>query len=80
MDKKLTSKNVRELLGGISDMTLWRYLHDENLNFPKPTYIKRNRMWSSKELSEWFDSRPREFDSKPREEAPVMALPFVRSN
>jgi len=60
MDKQLTSRQVCELLGSISDMTLWRYLHDENLNFPKPTYInKKKRLWSSKELSAWFDSRQR---------------------
>ena len=80
MDKKLNSKQVRDILGGISDMSLWRFLHDKHLNFPKPIYINRRRLWSSKELSEWFDSRPREFDSKPREEAPVSALPFRHSN
>ena len=59
LEQKITSKQVREMLGGISDMSLWRFLHDKNLNFPKPTYIKRRRFWSAQELNEWFDKQPR---------------------
>ena len=59
LEQKITSKQFREMLGGISDMSLWRVLHDKNLNFPKPTYIKRRRFWSAQELNEWFDKQPR---------------------
>ena len=50
LDQKITSKQVRELLGGISDMSLWRFLHDKKLGFPKPIYINRRRLWSHEEL------------------------------
>ena len=58
MDKKITSKDLRELLGGISDMSLWRFLHDKKLGFPKPIYINRRRFWSHDELQQWLENRP----------------------
>ena len=58
IEKQITSKQVRELLGGISDMSLWRFLHDKHLNFPKPIYINRRRFWSYQELKEWLDKQP----------------------
>ena len=61
ISNQLTSKQVRDMLGGISDMSLWRFLHDKHLNFPKPIYINRRRFWSSKELSEWFQKQPRAY-------------------
>ena len=54
MDKQITSKELRAVLGGISDMSLWRFIHDPYLKFPKPTYIKRRRFWSQNELEAWF--------------------------
>jgi len=59
MNKQLTSKQVREMLGGISDMSLWRFLRNKHLKFPKPIYINRRRFWSSEELHEWFQKQPR---------------------
>ena len=59
IEKQITSKQVRELLGGTSDMSLWRFLHDRHLNFPKPIYINRRRLWSYQELKEWLDKQPR---------------------
>jgi predicted DNA-binding transcriptional regulator AlpA len=41
----LTSARLRELEGGISDMSLWRRLNDPQLNFPKPIYILKRRYW-----------------------------------
>ena len=64
MDRQLTSKQVRDMLGGISDMSLWRFLHDKHLNFPKPIYINRWRFWSNQELNEWFALRPRFYKKK----------------
>ena len=37
----------------VSDMTLWRWLHDDKLDFPKPIYIGRNRYWRVGDLIEW---------------------------
>jgi hypothetical protein len=41
----LTARQVREQFGNVSDMALWRWLQDENLNFPKPIIINKRRYW-----------------------------------
>lgn len=56
MNKKLISASaVRELCGGISDMTLWRWLADPELNFPRPIYIGRRRYWREADMLAWLD-------------------------
>ena len=57
MGNLLPANTVRERLGGITDMTLWRWLECEDLNFPRPYYIKRNRYWSEDELAAWLESQ-----------------------
>lgn len=58
MEHKLTpAKPVRELCGGISDMTLWRWLNDPALNFPKPVYIQKRRFWRETEILDWIESQ-----------------------
>ena len=42
-EKRIQAAAVRELCGGISDMSLWRWL--EYRNFPKPVYIGKRRYW-----------------------------------
>jgi len=37
----------------ISDMTLWRWLQDDELDFPKPMTIRRRRFFREAELVEW---------------------------
>ena len=64
LDQKINSKQVRELLGDISDMSLWRFLHDKKLGFPKPIYINRRRFWSQEELKQWLEQRPRIYVEK----------------
>ena len=59
IDKKINSRQLREMLGDISDMSLWRLLNDSYLKFPQPTYVNRRRLWSSKEIQEWFDKQPK---------------------
>ena len=61
IEKQITSKQVREILGGISDMSLWRFLHDKHLSFPQPIYINRRRFWSYTELKAWLDKQPRHY-------------------
>jgi predicted DNA-binding transcriptional regulator AlpA len=46
----LTSRQVRERYGGISDMGLWRWLQDHELNFPKPRKVRRRNLWAEDEL------------------------------
>ena len=58
MDKKLISATtVREICGGISDMSLWRWLNDPNLDFPKPLYISRRRYWREAAVDAWLDQQ-----------------------
>lgn len=52
----LTASQVCRRYGGISDMTLWRWMHDADLGFPQPTYINKRRYWSAPDL-EAFDAR-----------------------
>jgi hypothetical protein len=43
----------------VSDMTLWRWLRDAELKFPKPTIINGRRYWRVEELEAW-ERAPRE--------------------
>tara|TARA_B100001971_G_scaffold207828_1_gene228588 strand:+ start:732 stop:941 length:210 start_codon:yes stop_codon:yes gene_type:complete len=56
-DKRITSAAVREICGGVSDMTLWRWLNDPALNFPKPIKIQKRRYWREADVSEWLKAR-----------------------
>jgi excisionase family DNA binding protein len=54
----MSAPQVRERYN-CSDMTLWRWLHDEQLRFPKPITIRRRRLFDVDELDE-FDRRQKE--------------------
>jgi len=57
VDRKLiTAAAVRDICGGISDMSLWRWLNDPALNFPKPLYIQRRRYWREAEVMAWLEA------------------------
>lgn len=53
----IPAKKVREELGGISDMTLYRWLNDPTLDFPKPIYIKTRRYFDMMQLTEFKEKR-----------------------
>ena len=55
--KLITAATVRELLGGVSDMTLWRWLNDSAMNFPKPLRIHSRRYWREADLTDWLRAR-----------------------
>lgn len=55
--KLITASAVRDLCGGISDMSLWRWSHDPDLGFPRPIYIARRRYWREAELHAWIEAR-----------------------
>ena len=63
----LTAAHVRARYGGVSDMTIWRWLKDPGLAFPKPRRINRRRYWKISDLDE-FD-RHREADLVGEDEA-----------
>ena len=55
--KRIQSATVRAICGGISDMSLWRWLNDPALNFPQPIYIGRRRYWKEAEVIAWLISQ-----------------------
>ena len=58
--KLISAAAVRELCGGVSDMTLWRWLADPELDFPKPVYIGKRRYWRCADLIAWIEARASE--------------------
>jgi len=51
---------VREILGNVSDMTIWRWLNDEHykdLNFPKPINIANRRYWKRSWIESFIKQR-----------------------
>ena len=52
----LNSKQVRARYGGISDMSLWRWVRDPKMRFPAPIRINRLKFWDQAELDA-FDAR-----------------------
>lgn len=55
--RRIPAAAVRVICGDISAMTLWRWLDDEDLNFPKPIYIGRRRYWREADVIEWMEAR-----------------------
>jgi predicted DNA-binding transcriptional regulator AlpA len=53
----ITSRQLRARYGGVSEMTIWRWLHDPRLNFPKPIVINRRRLWELSLLEKWEQTR-----------------------
>jgi len=57
MENKLISANaVRDLCGGVSDMSIWRWLNNPAMSFPKPVYIAKRRYWREAEIVAWLDA------------------------
>jgi predicted DNA-binding transcriptional regulator AlpA len=59
----ISAVDLRELFGGVTDMTISRWLKNETLNFPKPIWIATRRYWYEAEVIEWIGKRPRECGS-----------------
>lgn len=58
MEKKLiTAPKTREICGGVSDMTLWRWLNAPGTSFPKPTYIGKRRYFREAEILAWIEAQ-----------------------
>jgi predicted DNA-binding transcriptional regulator AlpA len=52
----LRANEVCARYGGITTMTLWRWIHSPTLDFPKPIYISRRQFYDADELDA-FDRR-----------------------
>ncbi|HZK91571.1 MAG TPA: hypothetical protein VFC56_15610 [Stellaceae bacterium] len=48
----LTASQVTRRFG-ISQMSLWRWLHDPRLQFPAPVQIRERNYWRLDEIVEW---------------------------
>jgi predicted DNA-binding transcriptional regulator AlpA len=55
-DAYLPAKTVRARYS-VSFMSIHRWLHDPELNFPKPIYIGRYRYWRLRDLVAWERGR-----------------------
>lgn len=53
----IPARTVRELCGGVSDMSLYRWLNNERLDFPPPIYIQKRRYWREAEIHDWIERR-----------------------
>jgi predicted DNA-binding transcriptional regulator AlpA len=54
----LAAQQVCSRLGGISLMTLWRWLGSDVVQFPQPTVrINNRRYWSSSSIRRWLADR-----------------------
>ena len=56
-DELIDSATARRLAGGISDMSLWRWLRKGIV--PKPMYIERRRYWRRGEFLAALDAAAR---------------------
>ena len=51
----IPASTVREICGGISDMTLWRWL--DQRDFPQPVRIARRRYWRMDDVVAWLEAQ-----------------------
>lgn len=57
-NRHISAATVRELCGGISDMTLWRWMADRD--FPEPARIARRRYWREADVLAWLAAQREE--------------------
>ena len=62
----MTSADVRQTCGGVSDMTIFRWMRDERADFPRPVYHNRRRYWRADEIRDWWASRSEAAPPSPR--------------
>ena len=46
----INSRELRRMFGGVSEMTIWRWLQSETVGFPKPIVISGKNYWLSGDL------------------------------
>lgn len=55
-DGYLPARHVRKRYR-VSDMTIWRWLRDEQMGFPQPVYLGRCRYWRIADIEAWEASQ-----------------------
>jgi predicted DNA-binding transcriptional regulator AlpA len=69
-DALLNSVQVRQLVGGVSDMAIWRWQRDERVRFPAPDVVINGRRY-------WYRATIRRWQAE-RATTPVLGVPQVR--
>lgn len=54
---RIPAAAVCKLCGGISDMTLHRWLRDPAMAFPQPAYLGQRRYWREADVVAWMDAK-----------------------
>jgi len=44
-DDLVTAREVRRMFGGVSEMTIWRWMRSETVRFPQPVQINNKNYW-----------------------------------
>lgn len=55
--KLMNAHQVREMLGGVSDMFLWRRLNEPGSTFPRPIILSRRRYWRESDIAAWIEAQ-----------------------
>lgn len=50
-EQMMTAKDVCARFGGVTTMSLYRWLKDETLNFPRPIEIRKRRYWRTEDIA-----------------------------
>lgn len=50
----LTARQLRTKLGGVSNMTIWRWMHNPSLDFPPPIKLNRRNYWSESAVNDYI--------------------------
>ncbi len=58
--RRIPAGTVQRMCGGVSAMTLHRWLHNPDLDFPRPQYIGRRRYWREADIVAWLEERATE--------------------
>lgn len=56
-EKLITGPELRRRLGNVSDMALWRWRHDADLNFPQPVKLRRRNYYREADIAAWLAAR-----------------------
>ena len=56
-DTLLNSAQARAKVGGVTDMTLWRWMRDDRVKFPIPIKLNRINYWRQGDVRRWLAER-----------------------
>lgn len=53
----LPTREVKKRLGDVTDMTIWRWLHNPDVGFPPPVVISKRKYWAVAEIDAFIARR-----------------------